>query len=924
MLRTALRSARSLPCARASYRLPVHHQWLHTSKVIALNSTASVSTPAAAPLTLLTDIDAPQEVLLETTLETTPKTLTEEAKEKKRFSSIIKVGDYVDVFIHYQYGGIVVQQKTISGRLQKLSILTKSGKILEATSDNVAYSTTGFALPSNIKPYITNPVTFDPDAENITLPSTYSQAIYAYQRTLQHLKGTHMRKLDRIYSHFMSEAEPEEERIVSLQEIAEFVFEKPKPEELHITFLHGVADNVRFIPSYDMRTSLQWTLRSSEQAKHIFKLIEWIRTKSPEFTSFLNHTRPLVEFVHANANKDGTLSTSAQEKVSVYTDALTSTDKMLIQFVADWIKSPKIVMASPYEIFVPTLLKSLRCYTTIIVDQSLAVRFLQDVGMFKPWDNVGLLERADWMEAYAWTEKAKSNEAYMDTISDAFTHNNVHKMASFGLTATDNCDAIRHDFGDLPVYTIDDPSAKEIDDGISIEHVGTDTWLHVHIADPTTFIMPGQSLANFMQERAQTLYLPECHFPMMPDSLSTQKCSLGISADTASRGPGSQYAMSFSTKVDAEGNLLDWKVRPSIVSKVVKLTYDAVDLLLDPLISYPRDPLVDFSSRFSHPNTQSLLSSSTPIPKSTHKDILSLFHLLRQHTLRRERNGAIAFSRPSPVIQVDPNPLALPISQFETSVYASQIPSITLSLDKSGLSPARQLVAEAMIIGGRVASMYGHNHGLLLPYRAQQWSKNMSPEDMDLRDRMLATCRGGSLFLKEALSALMIMPPSFTTTEAGLPHVAMGIENGYCRATSPLRRYSDMIVHWQLKAHLLGDASVFSKEALHSIVLGVERTEKKLSLLQRKGMQFWVVELLRRLEEGGEKKTWKCMIRQPNMLALSELGRFMEVAPGTVLELGIQGRIIQLDRTVEPGEIVKVQIARLDPLSGRVDFSIVE
>ena len=49
----------------------------------------------------------------------------------------------------------------------------------------------------------------------------------------------------------------------------------------------------------------------------------------------------------------------------------------------------------------------------------------------------------------------------------------------------------RLDLRQLPVYTIDPHDAYEIDDGLSIQtDEDGDTWVYVHVADPTRYCAP--------------------------------------------------------------------------------------------------------------------------------------------------------------------------------------------------------------------------------------------------------------------------------------------------------------------------------------------------------------------------------------------------------------------------------------------------
>ena len=67
----------------------------------------------------------------------------------------------------------------------------------------------------------------------------------------------------------------------------------------------------------------------------------------------------------------------------------------------------------------------------------------------------------------------------------------------------------RLDLTHLKVYTIDDESTAEIDDGISVENLPDGQQrLWIHIADPTRWLLPGDALDLEARRRSTTLYLP--------------------------------------------------------------------------------------------------------------------------------------------------------------------------------------------------------------------------------------------------------------------------------------------------------------------------------------------------------------------------------------------------------------------------------
>ena len=69
--------------------------------------------------------------------------------------------------------------------------------------------------------------------------------------------------------------------------------------------------------------------------------------------------------------------------------------------------------------------------------------------------------------------------------------------------------AIRQDLTHHEVFTIDDASTRDIDDGLAVEELPDGRHkLWVHIADPTRWVHPGEPLDVEARRRAKTLYLP--------------------------------------------------------------------------------------------------------------------------------------------------------------------------------------------------------------------------------------------------------------------------------------------------------------------------------------------------------------------------------------------------------------------------------
>ncbi|KAI9488826.1 hypothetical protein BDB00DRAFT_24860 [Zychaea mexicana] len=879
------------------------------------------------------------------------ETVAEAKDVNKRISgrSPILLGDFVEAFQNGQYSGVVVGQRSASGGRQVLTILLKNGKTREFSSTTIAHVVPRF-IQNDVR--LRN-FSFDPSAgtmPNDTYPvADFSRRISEYQRTIQLRKGLGLKRLSDLHNVFRSMLVANsivEDRDVSyydtfsLETLAQWAFNTrtPSTEQLHATFLHLINDNVNFIPTINVRTSGLWMFRPKKETKLIQEITESVRSNDEAYTGFIRRAKQLVEFYQAHA--DPLLGTFSHASLDVAKASynLTETDAKFINFIADWVKSPATGIHTPHEIFAPTILKGLGCYSDhLFVDRGLAMQFLKQIGMFKPWDNSMLIQNAgNLVDDYVWSDKATKMDETMERHANIFLQGQLDQS---GFHARDPCDAIRHDFGDMPVYTIDDQAAKEIDDGISIERIpgsnGDDVWLHVHIADPSAYIPPTHELAKVMEQRGQTLYLPEQHFPILPSSLASEKFSLGSSAHTNSNG--SQYALTFSARLNKAGDMQAWKLRPSLVKNVKKLYYSDVDEFILPHAAdtVPSEPLVDFNKKFAHPTSipplhQASSSSSSSVTKECEQDLLDIFKLTSQHSRFRFDQGALNFVRPNPYVELEPQPLALPNIHFASPSlsYASTLPVVRVGLDNSSISPAKRMVAEAMIMGGRIASHYAQEHGVIIPHRTQTWPDNASNTDIELRQHMLneRDSSTGVIGLRNVLQYLGILPPASISTTSGLPHILMGIPNGYVKATSPLRRYLDIVTHWQLKAHLLKEPAPFTQDRLETVLIPrMEAREKQLSFLQQDCLQYWVIELMQRLmaDSHGKELEWTCLVNTPNRASKSELGGATETARATIMELGLRARIQNLKTSLHTGDVVKTRVAKLDSFRGFVDLELV-
>ena len=212
-------------------------------------------------------------------------------------------------------------------------------------------------------------------------------------------------------------------------------------------------------------------------------------------------------------------------------------------------------------------------------------------------------------------------------------------------------DVNRLDLTYLKVYTIDDESTTEIDDGLSWEQLpdGRER-LWVHIADPTRFLMPEDELDLEARKRGSTVYLPTGMVPMFPEILATGPMSL-VQGQVC-------CALSFGIILDASGAVENYSIHASLIKPTYRLTYEDVDEMLD--LDVQAEP-----------------------------EIVAIARWANKRKAWRYAQGAISINMPEAMIKV---------KEDDIKIYV---------LDDS---PSRQLVAEMMILAGEVAARYGQTH----------------------------------------------------------------------------------------------------------------------------------------------------------------------------------------------------------------------
>ncbi|MBD2137913.1 VacB/RNase II family 3'-5' exoribonuclease [Anabaena sp. FACHB-1237] len=398
-------------------------------------------------------------------------------------------------------------------------------------------------------------------------------------------------------------------------------------------------------------------------------------------------------------------------------------------------------------------------------------------------------------------------------------------------------DSNRLDLTHLKVYTIDDESTTEIDDGLSWELLPDgQERLWVHIADPTRLLLPEDELDLEARKRGSTVYLPTGMIPMFPEVLATGPMSL-VQGKLC-------YALSFGVILDDGGAVIDYCIHPGLIKPTYRLTYEDVDEMLE-------------------------------LGVEAESELQAIANWSQKRKAWRYAQGAISINMPEAMIKVKDDEINIDILEDSLS---------------------RQLVAEMMILAGEVAARYGQTHNIPLPFRGQPQPE--LPPDEELLLLPPGFVRSCAMRRCMPKSEMSITP---------VRHAGLGLDT-YTQATSPIRRYSDLLTHFQLKAHLRGDGLPFTAEQLKEVMMTVLTTTQELTMVERQTNRYYALEYLRRHPE----EVW-------NVVVLMWLREDSNLALILLEDLGLQ-LPMSFRRTVSLGEHLLVKVSLADPQKDIIQF----
>ena len=343
----------------------------------------------------------------------------------------------------------------------------------------------------------------------------------------------------------------------------------------------------------------------------------------------------------------------------------------------------------------------------------------------------------------------------------------------------------RKDLQEQLCVTIDGADAKDFDDGICVRKEKEGYTLYVHIADVSFYVKEGTPVDREALNRGTSVYLPERVYPMLPEILSNDLCSL--------RPDETKAAITCEITYDRKGRRKKYSVYPTLIRSRKRLIYDSVNAMLEGEESY-------------EPEFEEML-----------KNAAELASMIQQHAVESGR-------------------LILPEQELVFTVEGDQVTDV---------KPRERGVAERLIESFMIEANCCVDE-LLSEKGIEHFSRNHgSPDTMKLEDFFteadtVGCPRIGETQREEILNALCYLEDKegcdylynlllraqakakYAPESKG--HYALALEN-YCHFTSPIRRYPDLLVHRALHRHVFRDERFREEKDLKGITAHVNQKE---------------------------------------------------------------------------------------------------
>lgn len=358
----------------------------------------------------------------------------------------------------------------------------------------------------------------------------------------------------------------------------------------------------------------------------------------------------------------------------------------------------------------------------------------------------------------------------------------------------------REDLRHLPIVAIDPPDARDHDDAVwaapDDDPGNPGGWKAiVAIADVSFYVRPDSALDKSARARGNSVYFPDRVVPMLPETLSADVCSLKQDVDRA--------AMACHLVIDKSGTLKSWRFTRAVIRCVANLAYEDAQAAID--------------GKLDHPLTENVL-----------KPLWGAWAALGK---ARDKREPLDLDLPERRVVLDEMGRILSVAPRERLDAHRLIEDFMIAAN----------VAAAKALEGRKAPVMYRIHEP--PSREKLVTLKDYLETFGIAFALGQVIKpatfnriidkvGDSDFRPQVMEQILRTQTQAYYSPENAGHFGLSL-GSYAHFTSPIRRYSDLVVHRSLaRAFGLGPGALTDDE-----MATIDRTAEHISMTERRAME---------------------------------------------------------------------------------------
>lgn len=344
------------------------------------------------------------------------------------------------------------------------------------------------------------------------------------------------------------------------------------------------------------------------------------------------------------------------------------------------------------------------------------------------------------------------------------TMNEVKALPTEVLKSDYNC---RTDISNEMIFTIDGKDTKDIDDAVGLKMLDNGNYLlNVSIADVTNYVKWNSSIFNDAYNKGNSTYMADKVEPMLPIELSNGICSLNPNV--------LRCAVTTEIEFDTNGNVVNKRMYPSIIRSRKKMNYDDVNIIL-------KGGHVSGYEEF----------------ESTLLNMLELSKKLKKKKLER---GEIEFPSDEIKLIVDENGKVIDIKKrvqdlgenlIEEFMIASNEASIDLLTNECDYGIYR---VHAKPAPKKIEDFVKFMSSLGYSTKGKFNYSDISNKNIQMILNEIKGVKDEDILSRKLLRSMQ--KAVYSTDNIG--HFGLGSKK-YTHETSPIRRFSDLLLHYMIK-----------------------------------------------------------------------------------------------------------------------------